>query len=134
MLKGQCLCSAVQYRYEGELAQTIVCFCQDCQRAQGGVFAWNSPVEREKFKIMQGAELLKEYFHTPNKARVFCQTCASPIYSYRLDLNGVIRLRLGSVTEGFLPIPEQVFYTMNQPDFVSLETPHCVQYVRGDES
>ena len=89
MIKGQCLCGAITYLYHGEIEQSILCFCRDCQLAQGTIVAWNSALKRSKFEICTGYQILKEYFHTPNKARVFCGICASPIFSYRLDLPGL---------------------------------------------
>ena len=120
MLKGQCLCGAIQYRYLAPVFETIICHCKDCQMAQGTVFAFNSPLDKQYFVIEQGKQYLKDYFHTPEKARVFCIECGSPIYSYRLDLPDVIRLRLGTVTEGTLPIPQQQFYTHQAFNFVKI--------------
>ena len=39
MLKGQCLCGAIEYRYSGELEEVVICHCNECKRAQGGPFA-----------------------------------------------------------------------------------------------
>ena len=44
------------------------------------------------------------------------------MYSYRLDLPDVIRLRLGTVTHGEIPTPKEYFYIKNKPDFVNLES------------
>ena len=122
MLKGQCLCGVIQYVYQAELKNSILCFCQDCRLAQGALFGWNSPIEKIYFKILTGDEFLKEFFHTPNKARVFCVQCGSPIYSYRRDLPDVLRLRLGTVVEGQIPAPNECFYTEYQPDFIQVIT------------
>ncbi|MDV2439113.1 GFA family protein [Acinetobacter gerneri] len=121
MIKGQCLCGAIQYEYLGEIEQSILCYCQHCKLAQGSVAGWNSPLDQSKFRIVQGIKYLKEYFHTEHKARVFCMECASPIYSYRKDLAGVIRLRLGTVTEGSLPAPTEEFFTEQKPDFLDIK-------------
>jgi hypothetical protein len=120
MIQGQCLCGAVQYRYHGKIENSILCYCTDCQQAQGSIAGWNSPIEQSKFELISGREQLKEYFHTLNKARVFCQNCASPLYSYRTDLPDIIRLRLGTVTDGELPAPQQEFFLEHKPNFIEL--------------
>lgn len=120
MIRGQCLCGAVQYQVHQVIELSILCFCQDCQRARGSVFAWNSPIQKVNFQLNSGVDMLKSYFHTPNKARVFCMYCASPIYSYRIDLPDILRLRLGTVTEGDLPAPMELAYVENQPDFICI--------------
>ncbi len=66
-----------------------------------------------------GSEYLKEYFHTANKARVFCASCASPIYSYRLDLPDI--LRLGTVMERFVPALNEQFFDHHQLDFIAVK-------------
>lgn len=55
------------------------------------------------------------------KARVFCQECGSPIYSYRVDLPDIIRLRLGTVTQGYLPAPSEQAYAQYKPDFLYMD-------------
>ena len=120
MIKGQCLCGEVQYQYHGEIENSILCYCQHCHQAQGSIAGWNSPIDQQKFEFLSGQNQLREYFHTPNKARVFCQHCASPIYSYRTDLPNIIRLRLGTVTEGHLPAPQEEFFTEHKPSFIEL--------------
>ena len=41
MIKGQCLCGAIQFQYHGEIEASILCYCQHCQQAQGSFAAWN---------------------------------------------------------------------------------------------
>ena len=121
MIEGQCLCGIVKYRYHGEIEKTIICYCKDCQMAQGSIFGWNSPLQKSKFEISSGIKFLKEYFHSPNKARVFCQECGSPIYSYWVDSPKIIRLRLGTVTSGELPAPTEQAYIQYKPSFLHID-------------
>ncbi|AXY56485.1 GFA family protein [Acinetobacter chinensis] len=121
MIEGQCLCGSVSYIYHAELEKTILCYCQHCQRAQGTMCGWNSPVDKNKFEIVRGIKYLKEYFHSPNKARVFCQECGSPIYSYRVDLPDIVRLRLGTVTQGHIPAPVEQAFIQYRPVFMKVE-------------
>ena len=118
MVKGQCLCGQIQYSYHAEIESSILCFCQHCKLAQGSIGAWNSPIQLEYFDIVQGSQYLKSYFHTVLKARVFCSECGSAIYSHRLDLPNIIRLRMGTVTEGAIPVPNESFYNQHKPDFI----------------
>jgi len=101
MIKGGCLCGGVRYEYDGELTEISMCHCSQCRKAQGTAFVAISPIDSAKFHITAGTDLLKEYRAVPNKARVFCANCGSPIYSARDDLPGVKRLRLGTVETPF---------------------------------
>jgi len=121
MIKGQCLCGTVRYEYNDVIEKSIVCFCRDCQQAQGAFGGWNSPIDQKKFRILSGEQSLTEYFHTELKARVFCNKCGSPIYSYRKDLLNIIRLRLGTITKGDVPKPRDLAYLQDKPDFLCIE-------------
>ena len=95
--RGSCLCGGVRYEYTGDFGQFVYCHCSKCRKAQGSAFASNAPVEEAKFRLLQGAELLKAYASSPGKQRVFCGNCGSPLYSRADALPGVLRLRMGSL-------------------------------------
>lgn len=97
MHKGSCLCGRVSYEYLGELDEISMCHCVQCRKAQGSAFVAVAPVQSGQFRIVQGAEYLKEFRATSNKARVFCSECGSPLYSARDDMPQVKRLRLGTL-------------------------------------
>ena len=101
MIEGSCLCGGVRYQYDGEIEEISICHCAQCRKAQGSAFAANSPIASARFRLIAGAELLKEYRATPGKARVFCANCGSPIYSAKDDLPETKRLRLGTVETPF---------------------------------
>ncbi|MGH8453090.1 MAG: GFA family protein [Nevskiales bacterium] len=102
MINGSCLCGGVRYEYQGDIQEISLCHCSQCRKAQGSAFVAVSTVESDRFKLISGAELLKEFRSTPNKVRVFCSNCGSPIYSARNDLPEVKRLRLGTVETPFV--------------------------------
>lgn len=101
MIEGGCLCNGIRYEYDGTLDEISMCHCSMCRKAQGGAYVPVSPIDSSRFRITQGQELLKEYRATPDKARVFCANCGSPIYSARDDLPEIIRLRIGTVETPF---------------------------------
>lgn len=97
MIEGGCLCGGIRYRYDGEIEEISICHCSQCRKAQGSAFAAVSPVAAAGFHILAGAEMLKEYRSSPDKVRVFCSNCGSPIYSAKDDQPQIRRLRLGTV-------------------------------------
>ena len=58
-----------------------------------------APIETKYVEVVQGHALCSEYFATANKKRVFCKICGSPLFSARLDLPEVVRLRVGLINE-----------------------------------
>jgi len=101
MITGACLCGGVRYEYRGEIDEISMCHCSQCRKAQGSAFVAVCPVDADKLTFIQGTELLKEFRAVPQKARVFCSNCGSPIYSARDDLPKVKRLRLGTIETSF---------------------------------
>lgn len=99
MFTASCLCGGIQIKLWTPLNPINVCHCKQCQKAQGGAFAAITQVATKDFEIVKGEALLQSYFATPNKKRVFCKQCGSPIYSARLDKPEVIRLRVGLINE-----------------------------------
>jgi hypothetical protein len=99
--RGSCLCKAIAYEVSGELGDFGYCHCTSCRKASGSAHAANAPVDRARFRFLQGAEHLREYESSPGKYRAFCPTCGSPIYA-RVDKRpDVLRLRLGSLDTPF---------------------------------
>lgn len=99
MHSGSCLCRAVRFEVDGELAPIQVCHCGDCRKAQGSAFATNIPVATKDFRLISGADRLKAYESSPGKERVFCADCGSPIFSRLTSKPEVVRLRAGIVDE-----------------------------------
>ncbi|HAN56392.1 MAG TPA: aldehyde-activating protein [Betaproteobacteria bacterium] len=99
MLKGSCLCGAVNYEIhsELELGPIIICHCSKCRKANGTAFATNSSINTQDFKLVSGEKALAEFESTPGVFRVFCKHCGSPLYSKRRLMPEVIRLRIGTL-------------------------------------
>ena len=99
MYTASCLCGGIQLKINTEILQIFVCHCGQCQKAQGSAFVAIAPIETKDLEIVQGQELCSEYYATANKKRVFCKSCGSPLFSARLDLPDVVRLRVGIINE-----------------------------------
>jgi len=119
MIKGSCLCQEVKYQYQEDIVEVAICHCEQCKRAQGVPFATNAPIKTEGLSFTQGSELVKEYFSSPNKRRVFCGNCGSPLFSQRTDMPEVVRLRLGTVTQGHIPKPNYEIFCESKAEWFS---------------
>jgi hypothetical protein len=80
MWTGRCLCEGVRYEVTGKLAPIGFCHCKQCQRASGSAFSCNTTVAKSDFRLVSGAELLREFESSPGRFRVFCSRCGSPVY------------------------------------------------------
>ena len=97
MLKGSCLCNAVQYEIRGELGPIVMCHCSRCRKANGSAFASNAPVNTTDFHLLHGKDNIAEYESSPGVFRAFCHQCGSPLYSRRPAMPEVLRLRIGTL-------------------------------------
>jgi hypothetical protein len=95
--RGSCLCGSVRYEVDAPLTQIVMCHCGMCRKATGTAFATNAPVPKEKFRVVAGAELLKEFESSPGKHRVFCGRCGSPIVSKGGKTPDIVRVRIGTL-------------------------------------
>jgi hypothetical protein len=97
MHKGSCLCGAVKYEIDGELGPINLCHCSKCRKANGSAFLAASLVKKADLRIVSGSDHLAEYESGPGVGRVFCKTCASPLYSRRDAMPEAVRLRIGTL-------------------------------------
>jgi len=97
MLRGSCLCGAVNYEIEGELGPIMFCHCARCRKVNGTAFLAAAPVAAEQFQFLSGQEKVVEYESSPGVFRVFCGTCGSPLFSKRDTMPGTYRFRLGTL-------------------------------------
>lgn len=95
-MDGGCLCGEVRYRVTSDATQVFLCYCRQCQKAQGSAFVASVPVSLADFQLVAGMACLKSYRSSPLKARYFCGECGSPLYS-QVDGKSVLRLRAGSL-------------------------------------
>jgi hypothetical protein len=96
---GSCLCGAVRYEIAGDLAPIQLCHCQMCRRASGAAFAANMPVRAADFRVVAGEASLKSYRSGPEKERLFCADCGSPIISRTGADPDWVRVRVGGLDE-----------------------------------
>ena len=97
MIEGGCLCGAVRYAITGPLADIQVCHCHSCQKAQGGPFATNIPVDRSCFEWLGGQAHIRSHESSPGKHHLFCGCCGSPLISRRDDAPQTVRVRAGTL-------------------------------------
>jgi hypothetical protein len=99
MLKGRCLCEGVRLEIDAALGPVIACHCSQCRRSTGSAFSPNASVPADRFRIVTGSELIREYSNHPGAHRAFCSRCGSPLYGRSDAYPGIIRIRLGTLND-----------------------------------
>ncbi len=75
------------------------CFVTAAYAGNGSAFALNAPVKSSDFNLLAGEHLLRSYASSEDAKRFFCETCGSPIYSRRMSMPEILRLRVGSLDD-----------------------------------
>jgi hypothetical protein len=122
MYTGTCLCKAVSVEIKGAISQIIHCHCSLCRKNSGTAFATNGFVNTHEFTLTKGEDNLTEFNFKPGRARFFCKTCGSPIYSANAEDKSRLRIRLGLIDND---ITEQVMshnFVTSKANWEQLET------------
>jgi hypothetical protein len=78
MQRGSCLCQAVRFEVEGELAAPDACHCSICRKVSGHFYA-STDVPRSRVTI-HGGEHVTWYRSSEKVRRGFCSTCGCPLF------------------------------------------------------
>jgi len=97
MVKGSCLCGAVEYQVTGPLGPIVYCHCSRCRKASGAPFAAVAAVAAADFRVIKGDQALRSYRNEAGVHRVFCGNCGSPIIGRRDSAPETLRLRIGTL-------------------------------------
>lgn len=74
MIRGSCLCGAVKFEIDKVRALTY-CHCSNCRKLSGAAFGAYAHVDADKFRFVQGEDMLDEYESAPGSFRKRCKTC-----------------------------------------------------------
>lgn len=78
MHSGSCLCGAVSFEVQGELAPPDACHCTQCRKTSGHFWV-STDVPREAVAI-SGEDQLGLYRSSEKVRRGFCRTCGSSLF------------------------------------------------------
>lgn len=128
--QGECLCSAVCFEINGPIDSLIHCHCSLCRKSTGTAYATNGFVATADFVITQGPDNLSSYGVKPGRARHFCKTCGSPVYSSNADDPERIRIRAGLLTDDIEERPVAHIFATSKAnwDTISGDIPIFAEY------
>jgi len=92
VLKGSCLCGAVQYEVIGEPQRFYHCHCSRCRKASGTGHASNLFMSPATLRWLAGEESIHA-FKVPEAQRftnTFCATCGGRLPREAKDVNAVV--------------------------------------------
>lgn len=93
VVKGSCLCGAVEYQVKGEAVRFYHCHCQRCRKATGTGHASNLFMQPESGLTWLKGEDMLQHYKVPEAERfynLFCKQCGSPMPRAVPELDGVL--------------------------------------------
>jgi len=84
MLSGECLCGDIRYQVEDCFLYALNCHCSKCRKATGSAFKPFAGIERSKFSVTKGKELLL-IFGEDDGHDARCKRCGAYLYSVVRD-------------------------------------------------
>ena len=99
MLHGGCVCGAVRYEIEGLLRHISHCHCSLCRKFHGAAFGTYASLSTKRFRLVSGADALRDYRSSDHGVRRFCGTCGSSLlwtYDTRPE---VVAVALGTLDD-----------------------------------
>jgi len=103
--RGECLCGAVRYELEAPAPSAMfLCHCSRCRKETGTIHGASVFFASGQLRWERGDANLRAYaLPGTRKARLFCQTCGSPMP--RVAKEGGIVLPAGSLDDSSLVQP-----------------------------
>ena len=95
-LRGHCLCGAVRWSCDVQPTRSLVCHCEDCQRATSAPFTGVIGFPPE---AVSWSGAINHYESSPGTYRGFCPTCGSRLYFRSDKWPGEIHIHAASLDE-----------------------------------
>ena len=96
-LQGGCLCGAVRFEITAPFSSSGYCHCTHCQRRTGTGSSVNARVPQSGFRLLQGEQQLGAFQPPGGKAKVFCSSCGSALFSGDPLSDEHVAIRLGTL-------------------------------------
>ena len=107
MIKGSCLCKAIQFEILGEAKQINLCHCKMCQKFSGSAFGSFTRIDSSDFKIVKGVSEEKVYDSSDFAARAFCNKCGSSFKYINKDKPEYVFVATGTLDDDPIIRPKQ---------------------------
>ena len=95
-VQGSCLCGGVRFEIEPPFRIALHCHCSRCRKHSGTFGLTQARVARERFRLLQGEELIRVYAPAGGKVKAFCSECGSSLFGGDWPNGDEVSIRMGS--------------------------------------
>ena len=110
MIKGSCLCGAVEFEITGEFEPRSYCHCTSCKRLSGAAATANARARSDEINVVKGRELLTTYQPDEGSAKTFCSVCGSNLFGGGWPESEFCSVRVTTLDEAVGDLPGAHLY------------------------
>lgn len=79
MIKGSCLCGAIEFQINGRVSQIGQCHCSMCRKSTGTAHATSLLASAKNFRWLSGEDNVSTHTNSLGYDTAFCSQCGSPL-------------------------------------------------------
>jgi hypothetical protein len=98
-VRGSCLCGGVRFELEPPFSDANYCHCSRCRKHSGSDYGVQGRVPRERFRLLQGEELITVYRPEEGRVKAFCSVCGSSLFGREWPEGDEVAIRLGALDD-----------------------------------
>ncbi|MGP1397316.1 MAG: GFA family protein [Inquilinaceae bacterium] len=99
-LSGHCLCGAISFHFDGDIARTVNCHCVDCRHATGAAFGTAVFVPADGLRISGEPRAFTHLSDSGSTmTKLFCATCGSQMFGRNSRREGIVGIRAGVIDQ-----------------------------------
>ena len=114
---GACLCGAVKFTAELPSLFCGHCHCSMCRRNHGAAYVTWFAVNRSRFQIDEGADVLVRNASSDHGTRSFCGRCGSSLFCESSHQPDHVDIVLANMEGTIDRVPEMHFYWSDRADW-----------------
>ena len=129
---GGCLCGGVRFEVELPFRRANFCHCEHCRRHSGGPGLLQARIARERFRLLQGGELIRVYRPPEGVAvKAFCSVCGSSLFGHQWPEGDEISVRLGVLDDSRVIAPSYHSWVASKAAWDTLPDDGLAHYPQG---
>jgi hypothetical protein len=95
-VRGSCLCRGVRFEATPPFIRASHCHCSRCRKHSGTFGLTQARLPRDRFRLLQGEDLLRVYGKGEGAVKVFCSVCGSSLFGGDWPDGDEVSIRMGA--------------------------------------
>jgi hypothetical protein len=95
VVSGGCLCGGVRFEVELPFRRASYCHCSRCRKHSGAAALVQGRVARERFRLLEGEDLVRVFRPPGGAVKAFCSVCGSSLFGGSWPEGPEVSVRFG---------------------------------------